>query len=59
MRYTATTYAVDGRELKASGKTMPEAIRNADKLRKDYNATVTTRGESKTQTYGGVNVTRS
>lgn len=59
MRYTATTIAADGRELSASGKTMPEAIRNADKLRRQYNATVTTRGESKTQSFGGVNVTRS
>ena len=38
MRYTATTTTADGRELSASGKTMPEAIRNADKLRKEYNA---------------------
>ena len=59
MRYTATTHAADGRELKASGKTMPEAIRNADKLRNDYNAAATTPSESKTQSFGGVNVTRS
>ena len=59
MRYTATTIAADGRQLSASGKTMPEAIRIADKLRRDYNATVATRGDSKTQSLGGVNVTRS
>ena len=59
MRYTATTFAADGRELRASGKTMPEAIRNADKLRKEYNATATKPSETKTQSFGGVNVTRS
>jgi hypothetical protein len=41
--YTVFTVAKDGKRIRGTGKTMPEAIRVAEKARKEYE-TVTKRG---------------